>query len=164
MSTPAHTNGHVPTLSTNRAKAIVDAAYHGKYAIAAVCFYNLEAVLATSPDVIRRSADLGGFDGIMVDMSHHEREENLRLSKELVAYCNARGIITECEPGRINGSEDGIADTVDLEEVLTSPEQAERRSLVGSPLAYVAGERPVAISWLPDNTGEERSNCRCWLA
>ena len=81
---------------------------------------------AQSPEIIRRAADLGGFDGIMVDMSHYEKSENLRLSRELVQYCNDRGIITECEPGRINGSEDGIADTIDLEEVLTTPEQAEQ--------------------------------------
>ncbi|KAM0258910.1 hypothetical protein ACHAQJ_003566 [Trichoderma viride] len=80
---------------------------------------------AQEPDIIRRAADLGGFDGIMVDMSHYEREENMRLSRELVEYCNARGIITECEPGRINGTEDGIQDTEDLEEILTTPEQAE---------------------------------------
>ena len=80
---------------------------------------------AQTPEIIRRSADLGGFDGIMVDMSHYERDENLRLSKELVQYCNERGIITECEPGRINGTEDGIQDTIDLEAILTTPEQAE---------------------------------------
>lgn len=80
---------------------------------------------AQTPEIIRQSAELGGFDGIMVDMSHYEREENLKLSKELVQFCNERGIITECEPGRINGTEDGILDTADLEEILTTPEQAE---------------------------------------
>ncbi|KAL2107133.1 hypothetical protein VUR80DRAFT_5660 [Thermomyces stellatus] len=80
---------------------------------------------AQDPDIIRRAADLGGFDGIMVDMSHYEREENLRLTRELVQYCNERGIITEAEPGRINGGEDGVADTGDMEEILTSPEEAE---------------------------------------
>ena len=68
---------------------------------------------AQTPDVIRRSADLGGFDGIMVDMSHYEKEENMALSKELVKYCNERGIITECEPGRINGVEDGKIACID---------------------------------------------------
>jgi len=169
------------TLANNKAKAIVDAAYFGKYCIAAVCCYNLESIIATvraaeakqspcliqlfpwsieyadglllhaaaeacakasvpmavhmdhaqSPEIIRRSADLGGFDGIMVDMSHYDDEENLRLSKELVQYCNERGIITECEPGRINGTEDGIQDTADMEEILTSPEQAEQFVALG---------------------------------
>ncbi|KAH8819146.1 tagatose 1,6-diphosphate aldolase [Xylogone sp. PMI_703] len=86
---------------------------------------------AQSPEIIRRAANMGGFDGIMVDMSHYEKEENMRLSKELVQYCNARGIVTEVEPGRINGSEDGVADTVDLEEVLTSPEQAQEFTDLG---------------------------------
>lgn len=86
---------------------------------------------AQTPEIIKKAADLGGFDGIMVDMSHYEKEENMRLSKELVAYCNERGIITECEPGRINGGEDGVADTADLEEVLTTPEQAEEFVALG---------------------------------
>ncbi|CAK7214895.1 hypothetical protein SCUCBS95973_002292 [Sporothrix curviconia] len=90
---------------------------------------------AQSPEIVRRAADLGGFDGIMLDMSHYEKEENLRLTKELVAYCNARGIITEAEPGRINGVEDGITDTGDMEEILTTPNEAE---------AFVA----CGIDWL----------------
>lgn len=61
----------------------------------------------------------------MVDMSHYEKEENLRLTKELTEYCHARGIITEAEPGRINGGEDGVADTAELEGILTTPEQAD---------------------------------------
>jgi fructose/tagatose bisphosphate aldolase len=47
----------------------------------------------------------------MVDMSHYEKEDNLAKTKELVAYCHERGIATEAEPGRIEGGEDGIADT-----------------------------------------------------
>ena len=64
------------------------------------------------------------FDSIMVDMSHYEKEENLRLTKELTTYCHERGIATEAEPGRIEGGEDGLKDTADLEGVLTTPEQA----------------------------------------
>ncbi|KAK5245595.1 hypothetical protein LTS06_009013 [Exophiala xenobiotica] len=82
---------------------------------------------AQSPEMVKRAADLGGFDGIMVDMSHYEKEENFAKTRELVAYCNERGIITEAEPGRIEGGEDGVGDTADfaLQGLLTSPEQAE---------------------------------------
>ncbi|OJI98922.1 hypothetical protein ASPVEDRAFT_126299 [Aspergillus versicolor CBS 583.65] len=80
---------------------------------------------AQTPEIIRRAADLGGFDSIMVDMSHYEKEENLRLTRELVAYCHERGIATEAEPGRIEGGEDGVADTADLEGLLTTPEESE---------------------------------------
>lgn len=76
--------------------------------------------------LIRYAADNLPFDSIMVDMSHHEKEENLAKTKELVEYCHARGIATEAEPGRLEGGEDGVADTVDLEGVLTTPEDVEQ--------------------------------------
>ncbi|THZ16369.1 aldolase [Aureobasidium pullulans] len=76
--------------------------------------------------LIRHAADNLPFDSIMVDMSHHEKEENLAKTKELVEYCHARGIATEAEPGRLEGGEDGVADTVDLEGVLTTPEDVEQ--------------------------------------
>ncbi|KXT17931.1 hypothetical protein AC579_5895 [Pseudocercospora musae] len=76
-------------------------------------------------DMVRRAADNLPFDSIMVDMSHYEKEENLRLTRELVAYCHGRGISTEAEPGRIEGGEDGIADTADLSGLLTTPEEVE---------------------------------------
>ncbi|KAJ9132157.1 Fructose-bisphosphate aldolase [Pleurostoma richardsiae] len=81
---------------------------------------------AQTPELIRRAADIpDGFDSIMCDMSHYEKEENLALTKQLVDYCHGRGISTEAEPGRIEGGEDGVAETIDLEGVLTTPEQAE---------------------------------------
>lgn len=84
-----------------------------------------------TPEMVRRAADLKGFDGIMIDMSHYEKEENLRLTKELVAYCAERGIISEAEPGRITGGEDGVGDIADMQEVLTTPEQAEQFAATG---------------------------------
>ncbi|CVK96804.1 related to fructose-bisphosphate aldolase [Fusarium mangiferae] len=75
--------------------------------------------------IIRHAADSLPFDSIMVDMSHYEMEENLAKTKELVEYCHTRGIATEAEPGRIEGGEDGIADTADLEGALTTSEQVE---------------------------------------
>ncbi|KAF3163765.1 hypothetical protein EYR41_004710 [Orbilia oligospora] len=80
---------------------------------------------AQDEDMIRLAADTLPFDSIMVDMSHYEKEENLQKTKDLVAYCHARGISTEAEPGRIEGGEDGIADTADLEGLLTTAEDIE---------------------------------------
>lgn len=81
---------------------------------------------------------MGFFDSIMVDMSHYEKEENLRLTKELTAYCHERGIATEAEPGRIEGGEDGISDTAaaNLEGLLTSPEEA--REFVDTGIDWLA--------------------------
>ncbi|KAI0894320.1 aldolase [Annulohypoxylon nitens] len=79
-----------------------------------------------TPELVRQAADIpDGFDSIMCDMSHYEKEENLALTRQLVDYCHQRNIATEAEPGRIEGGEDGVAETADLEGVLTTPEQAE---------------------------------------
>ena len=74
-------------------------------------------------ELVKYAASLP-FDSIMVDMSHHEKDENLRLTRELTAYCHAREIATEAEPGRIEGGEDGVKDTAELEGIMTTPEQA----------------------------------------
>ncbi|MCJ1309278.1 hypothetical protein MMC25_002937 [Agyrium rufum] len=80
---------------------------------------------AQTPEMVKRAADIpNGFDSIMCDMSHYEKEENLRLTKELVTYCHERGIAAEAEPGRIEGGEDGVSATTDLGPLLTSPEEA----------------------------------------
>ncbi|TEA11340.1 putative fructose-bisphosphate aldolase [Colletotrichum sidae] len=65
------------------------------------------------------------FDSIMVDMSHYDHEENLSKTKILTQVCHERGIAVEAESGRINGGEDGIADTGDLEALFTTPEEVE---------------------------------------
>lgn len=75
-------------------------------------------------EMVKYAASLP-FDSIMIDMSHYEKEENLRLTKELTAYCHERGIATEAEPGRIEGGEDGVKDTAELEGIMTTAEQAQ---------------------------------------
>lgn len=77
------------------------------------------------PELVKRAADMGTFNSIMIDMSHHDKEENLRLTRELVKYCNDRKIATEAEPGRIEGGEDGVLDTDMLEGMKTTPEEVD---------------------------------------
>lgn len=65
-----------------------------------------------------------GFTSVMIDASEKELEENIRLSREVVAYAHARGVSVEAELGRI-----GTADFVesDVDEVLyTDPREAAR--------------------------------------
>ncbi|KAK9364891.1 ketose-bisphosphate aldolase [Lipomyces kononenkoae] len=81
---------------------------------------------AQDEDIIKKAADAGGFDSIMIDMSHFEKEENLSKTAKLVQYCHDRGIATEAEPGRMEGGEDGVQDTGNLEGLLTTPEEANR--------------------------------------
>ena len=81
---------------------------------------------AQTPEAVKFAADTGCFDSIMVDMSHYEKEENLKLTHELTEYCHEKGIVTEAEPGRMDGGEDGVQDTGDLEGILTTAEEAKR--------------------------------------
>ncbi|KAJ5785304.1 fructose-bisphosphate aldolase [Penicillium pulvis] len=77
---------------------------------------------AQSEEIIKKAADLP-FDSIMVDMSHYDKEDNLAKTRELVQYCNARHKVTEAEPGRIEGGEDGVMDTAGLEACMTTAEE-----------------------------------------
>ena len=100
---------------------------------------------AQSPEAVKEAADMRTwvegqerrcFDSIMVDMSHHPHDENLRLTAELAEYCHARGIAVEAESGRIEGGEDGVSDTADLEGMMTRPEQA--REFVNTGIDWLA--------------------------
>ncbi|SPO03121.1 related to fructose-bisphosphate aldolase [Cephalotrichum gorgonifer] len=74
---------------------------------------------------IREVAATLPFDSIMVDMSHHDHGDNLAKTKVLADLCHEHGIAVEAESGRINGGEDGIADTGSLEALFTTPEEVE---------------------------------------
>jgi len=70
---------------------------------------------AQDPVQIEEVACTLSFDSIMVDMSHHEHKENLARTKDLTKWCHDNEKAVEAECGRINGGEDGITDTGDLE-------------------------------------------------
>ncbi len=72
----------------------------------------------------------------MVDMSHYDKAENLARTKELVRYCHERGIVCEAEPGRIQGGEDGVKDTAELEAIMTTPDEA--RDFVDTGIDWLA--------------------------
>lgn len=105
-------------------------------------------------DMVKRACELP-FDSIMVDMSHHSKEENLAKTRELVAYCQARGKATEAEPGRIEGGEDGISDTADLSGMMTTLEETQQFVETGVNLLAPAfgnvhgeyGPRGVILEW-----------------
>ncbi|KAF2638729.1 fructose-bisphosphate aldolase [Massarina eburnea CBS 473.64] len=77
---------------------------------------------AQNVDHIREIIATLPVDSVMVDMSHYDEAENLEKTKILAKECHAKGIAVEAESGRIEGGEDGIADTGDLEALYTSPQ------------------------------------------
>lgn len=50
----------------------------------------------------------GGFTSVMIDGSKHSFEDNIKLTKEVVDYAHANGVVVEGELGRLAGVEDDI--------------------------------------------------------
>lgn len=64
-----------------------------------------------------------GFTSVMIDGSKHPYEENIALTKEVVEYAHAHGVVVEAELGRLAGIEDNI--NVDARSAsFTDPEEA----------------------------------------
>ena len=49
-----------------------------------------------------------GFTSVMIDASSYDFEENIRMTKEVVEYAHARGVVVESELGAIAGIEDDV--------------------------------------------------------
>ncbi|KAL0246811.1 hypothetical protein GEMRC1_008018 [Eukaryota sp. GEM-RC1] len=68
---------------------------------------------------VQKAIDLG-FTSVMIDASHYDFEENIRISKEVVEYAHAHGVSVEAELGTLGGIEEDVSGTVQL----TDPQQA----------------------------------------
>jgi len=65
----------------------------------------------------------GGFTSVMIDGSHHEFEENVALTKQVVEYAHAHGVVVEAELGKLEGVEDDVK-VASGEGSYTDPDQA----------------------------------------
>lgn len=73
-------------------------------------------------DVCKDCID-GGFTSVMFDGSKHPFEENVRITKQVVEYAHAHGVVVEAELGRLAGVEDLVS--VDAKDaIFTDPEEA----------------------------------------
>ena len=82
----------------------------------------------------------GGFTSVMIDGSKYDFEENIRLTKEVVDYAHAHGVVVEAELGKLAGIEDDVNVSAS-DAMYTDPAQAEefvRRTGVDS-LAIAIG-------------------------
>jgi fructose-bisphosphate aldolase class II len=70
-----------------------------------------------------REAIAAGFTSVMFDGSHYDYEENVRLTKEVVDYAHARGVVVEAELGKLAGIEDDVK-VEGHEATYTDPDQA----------------------------------------
>lgn len=67
--------------------------------------------------------DSGFYSSVMIDASHEEFEENIAITKRVVDYAHAKGVVVEAELGKLGGVEEHVAvDEADAK--LTDPDQA----------------------------------------
>ncbi|MCU0916419.1 MAG: class II fructose-1,6-bisphosphate aldolase [Planctomycetes bacterium] len=65
-----------------------------------------------------------GFTSVMVDGSHLPFEENTALTKKVVEYAHARGVVVEAELGQLGGIEEHVVGVDDVSKHLADPDQA----------------------------------------
>lgn len=53
-----------------------------------------------------------GFTSVMIDASKHFLEENIAITKQVVAYAHHRNVTVEAEVGHIGGTEDNTISTI----------------------------------------------------
>jgi len=66
----------------------------------------------------------GGFSSVMIDGSKYSFEENIRITKEVVDYAHARGVVVEGELGKLAGIEDDV-NVSDADAQFTNPKEVE---------------------------------------
>ena len=130
----------------------------------------VEAVLAEAPDLpialhldhgadfeICKSCIDGGFTSVMIDGSHHDFESNIELTKNVVEYAHAKGVVVEAELGRLAGIEDAV-NVSDADAAYTQPDEVEEfvtRTGVDS-LAIAIGTSHGAYKFKPGTNPQLR--------
>ena len=74
-------------------------------------------------EICKASID-SGFTSVMIDASSHPWEENIEITKKVVEYAHAHGVVVEAELGKLAGIEDDVnVDAADAQ--FTSPDEVE---------------------------------------
>lgn len=64
-----------------------------------------------------------GFTSVMIDGSKYDFEENIELTKKVVDYAHANGVVVEAELGKLAGIEDDV-NVSEADAMYTDPDQA----------------------------------------
>lgn len=74
-------------------------------------------------DICKSCID-GGFTSVMIDASKYSFEENIEITKKVVAYAHERGVVVEAELGKLAGVEDDVK-VNDDDAMYTQPSEVE---------------------------------------
>ena len=97
----------------------------------------VEAAMIENPDIpiclhldhgdsfeLCKSCIDGGFTSVMIDMSSKPFEENIAITKQVVEYAHAHGVVVEAELGTLEGVEDEVV-VEEGQASYTRPEEVE---------------------------------------
>ena len=92
----------------------------------------------------------GGFTSVMIDGSKHDFQENIALTRQVVEYAHAHGVVVEGELGRLAGIEDDVNVSAE-DSSYTNPEQVEEfvRATGVDSLAIAIGTSHGAFKFKP---------------
>ncbi|MCI9233282.1 MAG: class II fructose-1,6-bisphosphate aldolase [Bacilli bacterium] len=97
--------------------------YMGGYSVVSSLVYGLVKELnikipvalhldhGSSVESCKKAID-AGFTSVMIDGSKYSLEENIAMTKEVLAYAHPKNVTVEAEIGAIGGEEDGVANEV----------------------------------------------------
>ena len=95
----------------------------------------------------------GGFSSVMIDGSHHSFEDNIELTKKVVEYAHAHGVVVEGELGTLAGIEDDVKVEAGNEQFTKSEEVEEFVTRTGvDSLAIAIGTSHGAYKFKPGQT------------
>lgn len=108
------------------ARKYANSIYLKKLVEAAVEDSDLDIVLhldhGENLEIVKQCID-DGFTSVMIDASHYPFEENVRITKEVVDYAHARGVVVEAELGKLAGVEDAVS-VAKEDATYTDPDEA----------------------------------------
>ena len=97
----------------------------------------VEAAVIENPDIpialhldhgadfeICKSCVDGGFTSVMIDASKYPFQENIEITKKVVEYAHAHGVVVEAELGKLAGIEDDVNVSAE-DSSYTQPEEVE---------------------------------------
>ena len=108
---------HTPTLGIEEAAAIVK--YYAEKSNQDIALHYDHGFTI---ELVKKAIDVG-FTSVMIDASHHDFDENVKITKQVVEYAHAHGVVVEAELGRLAGVEDDV-NVSDADARFTDPEQA----------------------------------------
>jgi len=132
------TQGIISAVAEEKAPLILQVS-RGARAYASISYLNaiINVTVEENPDIpIAINLDHGdtfetckqfvddGFTSVMIDASKEPFDKNIEITKQVVDYAHARGVVVEAELGQLGGIEEDVVGVDDVSAHVADPDQA----------------------------------------